>query len=308
VATRGLFDAGILRHTIRSSSEQTWYVRLGDWVPEVSLLFLAGLFLLPRRRVRDRGSPVPLPDDPRTLVIIPTYDERDTIEWVLEQITRLPVHVDVLVVDDSSPDGTAELARAFAAEHSHVKVLVRPEKAGLASAYLDGFHLALERGYDLVVEMDCDLSHDPEELPRLLEGARTHDLTVGSRYIPGGSVTNWSRLRMALSRGGNLYARFMLGLPTRDATSGYRVYRRDLLRALVADAFHSDGYGFQIELVYRAWRLGYDVGEAPITFREREHGVSKISRRIVVEALWLVTVWGLRARFGAGVTDRSDPP
>jgi dolichol-phosphate mannosyltransferase len=234
--------------------------------------------------------------DPRTLVIIPTYDERDTIEWVLEQITSLPTRLDVLVVDDSSPDGTAELARAFAAEHSQVRVLVRPGKAGLASAYLDGFRIALERGYDLVVEMDCDLSHDPEELRRLLEGARTHDLTVGSRYIPGGSVTNWSRPRMALSKGGNLYARFMLGLSTRDATSGYRVYRRELIEALVAEPIHSDGYGFQIELVYRAWRLGFDVGEVPITFREREHGVSKISRRIVVEALWLVTVWGLRAR------------
>jgi Glycosyl transferase family 2/Carbon-nitrogen hydrolase len=296
VATRGLFDAGILRHTIRSSSEQTWYVRLGDWVPEVSLLLLAGLFLLPRRRVRDRGTPAPLRKEPRTLVIIPTYDERDTIEWVLEQITSLPTRLDVLVVDDSSPDGTAELARAFAEEHSQVRVLVRPAKAGLASAYLDGFRIALEREYDLVVEMDCDLSHDPEELPRLLEGALTHDLTVGSRYIPGGSVTNWSRPRMALSKGGNLYARFMLGLSTRDATSGYRVYRRELIEALLAEPIHSDGYGFQIELVYRAWRLGFDVGEVPITFREREHGVSKISRRIVVEALWLVTVWGLRAR------------
>jgi apolipoprotein N-acyltransferase len=299
VATRGLFDAGILRRTIRSSSEQTWYVRLGDWVPQVSLLFLAGLVLLPRRRSRDRGTPEPLPEGVRTLVIIPTYDERDSIEWVLEQITRLPVRVDILVVDDSSPDGTAELVRSFAAEHPGVEVLVRPQKAGLASAYLDGFRLALEREYDLVVEMDADLSHDPEELPQLLEAARAHDLTVGSRYVPGGSVSNWSRLRVALSRGGNVYARFMLGLPTHDATSGYRVYRRDPLRALIADPFHSDGYGFQIELVYRAWRLGYDIGEAPITFREREHGVSKISRRIVVEALWLVTVWGLRARFRA---------
>jgi apolipoprotein N-acyltransferase len=299
VAARGLFDAGILRRTIRSSSEQTWYVRLGDWVPQVSLLLLAGFLLLPRRRSRERAKPEPLPDGARTLVIIPTYDERDTIEWVLEQITTLSVRVDVLVVDDSSPDGTAELARAFAAEHPQVEVLVRPTKAGLASAYLDGFQIALERGYVLIVEMDCDLSHDPEELPRLLEGARSHDLTVGSRYIPGGSVTNWSRLRRALSKGGNLYARYMLGLPTRDATSGYRVYRRELLRDLVAHPFHSDGYGFQIELVYRTWRLGYDIGEAPITFREREHGVSKISRRIVVEALWLVTVWGLRARFRA---------
>jgi dolichol-phosphate mannosyltransferase len=241
-------------------------------------------------------------------VIVPTYNERDTIEWVLEQTTRLPVSVDVLVVDDSSPDGTAQLARAFATEHSGVDVVVRETKSGLASAYLEGFGLALERGYDLVVEMDCDLSHDPEELPRLLEGARSHDLTVGSRYVPGGSVTNWSSIRRALSKGGNFYTRLMLGLPTHDATSGYRVYRRDVLRALVADPIRSDGYGFQIELVDRAWRMGYDVGEVPITFREREHGVSKISRRIVLEALWLVTVWGVQTRLGGRRPRTVDPP
>ena len=153
--------------------------------------------------------------------------------------------------------------------------------------------------------MDSDLSHDPEELPALLAaaGAR-YDLAIGSRYVPGGSVTDWSRVRLALSRAGNAYTRFMLGMPVRDATSGFRVYRRALLESLVERPLHSDGYGFQIELVMRAWNAGFHVGEVPITFREREHGHSKISRRIVAEALWLVTVWGLRARFASSSEPR----
>jgi dolichol-phosphate mannosyltransferase len=149
----------------------------------------------------------------------------------------------------------------------------------------------------LAIEMDSDLSHRPEELPRLLEAARSHDVVIGSRYVPGGSVTNWSRARLALSKAGNLYARIWLGFGVHDATSGYRVYRTGALRQITATPVSSDGYGFQIELVYRAWNLGLSVGEAPISFHEREHGESKISRRIILEALWLVTVWGLRARF-----------
>jgi dolichol-phosphate mannosyltransferase len=270
----------------------------------------AGLLLFPRRRGRP-VPPGPLPDPTKTLVILPTYDERDTIEWVIEQILEQAVEVDILVVDDSSPDGTGELARAVADRDPRVGVLTRPAKSGLASAYLDGFRHALAKGYDLVVEMDSDLSHDPEELPRLLAAAADHDLTIGSRYIPGGSVTDWSRTRVALSRAGNVYARLMLGVPVKDATSGYRVYRRGLLEALVERPFHSDGYGFQIELVWRAGLLGFDVGEAPITFREREHGVSKISRRIVVEAFWLVTIWGIKSRLGGAETgprSRAHPP
>ena len=204
-------------------------------------------------------------------------------------------------MDDSSPDGTGELARALAEREPKVTVLSRPAKSGLASAYIAGFRHALANHYDLVVEMDSDLSHDPEELPRLLVAAAEHDLTVGSRYVPGGSVTDWNRTRLAISRAGNGYARLMLGVPVNDATSGYRVYRRRLLEALVARPIHSDGYGFQIELVWRADQLGFDVGEAPITFREREHGVSKLSRRIVIEALFLVTAWGIKSRLGAGV-------
>jgi len=205
--------------------------------------------------------------------------------------------VDVLVVDDGSPDGTGALVRTRAEKDPRITLVERPRKSGLASAYAVGFERAILDGYDLAVEMDSDLSHRPEELPRLLEAVGSHDLVIGSRYVPGGSVTNWSRARVALSKAGNLYARFWLGFKVHDATSGFRVYRTAALREITATPASSDGYGFQIELVYRAWNLGLSVGEAPISFREREHGQSKISRRIVVEALWLVTVWGARARF-----------
>ena len=299
VAEAGLFESAVVRHTIRTSKNTTPYVGLGDWFPWVCLAFVVGSILVPRERASARGAPAPLsPDHRRTLVILPTYDERDTIEWVLARLLALPEHVDVLVVDDSSPDGTGELAQAVATTEPRVRLLSRPTKSGLGSAYLAGFEVAIDGGYDLIVEMDSDLSHQPEELPSLLRAAGdSHDLTVGSRYVPGGSVTDWSALRVALSRAGNRYARFMLALPAHDATSGFRVYRRALLEELVALPLHSDGYGFQIELVMRAWHAGWDMGEVPITFREREHGRSKISRRIVAEALWLVTAWGLKARF-----------
>jgi apolipoprotein N-acyltransferase len=298
VAEAGLFRPAILRHTIRSSDTRTWYVRLGDWFPGLCVLLVGGLVLLPRRRSGARGTLAPLPDRPTTLVILPTYEERETIEWVLERLAALPERVDVLVVDDSSPDGTADLVRAEAEREPRIRLRTRPAKSGLASAYLGGFRLAVAEGYDLVVEMDADLSHQPDELSGLLLAAREHDLTIGSRYVAGGSVTNWSRARVALSKAGNRYARLMLGVPVADATSGYRVYRRDLLAALMRDPIRSGGYGFQIELVDRSWRLGFDVGEAPITFREREHGQSKISRTIVLEAMWLVTLWGVRRRLG----------
>jgi dolichol-phosphate mannosyltransferase len=231
----------------------------------------------------------------RTLAVLPTYDESGTIEQAIMGVLATP-GVDVLVVDDSSPDGTGEIVEKIAAKHPNVRLVSRPGKSGLSSAYLAGFHVAIAEGYDLAIEMDADLSHDPAELPRLLEAAQAHDLVVGSRYIPGGSVTDWSRARVALSRGGNIYARFMLGLPIHDATSGYRVYRRELLEELLRRPFAADGYGFQIELVMRADRLGFDVGEAPITFRDRAFGVSKISRSIIAEALWMVTRWGLDLR------------
>jgi apolipoprotein N-acyltransferase len=294
-----LFETAILRGQLTTSRARTPYAATGDVVPWLSLVIVMGIAIAPRRSTAARTEPGPLPATPRTLVILPTYEEAATIGAVLEGVLAAPQHVDVLVVDDSSPDGTADIVRAVAARDPRVRLRERPARSGLASAYLDGFHLALEEGYDLIVEMDSDLSHDPAELPALLDGAGDHHLTVGSRYVPGGSVTNWSRLRVALSRGGNRYARFMLGLTIRDATSGYRVYRRDVLEHLLLERLASEGYGFQIELVMLADRLGYVLGEVPITFREREHGHSKISRRIVAEALWHVTKWGVAIRFGA---------
>jgi dolichol-phosphate mannosyltransferase len=234
-------------------------------------------------------------------VILPTYEERTTIAEVIDGVRATPGDIDVMVVDDSSPDGTAEVVRSIAAADPKVRLRERPVKSGLASAYLVAFRTALDDGYDLIVEMDADLSHDPRELASLLQAATANDLVVGSRYVPGGAVTDWSRFRVALSRGGNAYARFMLGLPIHDATSGYRVYRRELLEALVAEPVASEGYGFQVELVMRAHRLGFQVAEAPITFRDRQHGRSKISRRIVAEALWLVTRWGVALRMGREV-------
>ena len=301
VTTReGLFHTAILRGTMRSSDERTWYVRLGDWVPWTALLCVLGAFALPRRRAKERPFSAPLAAGARTLVILPTYDEAPTIERVLDGIFAAPQDVHVMVVDDSSPDGTGDVVRARARNDPRIRVLERPSKMGLASAYLDGFRAGLAEGYDLIVEMDSDLSHDPRDLSGLLQqAAEGSDLTIGSRYVPGGSVSDWSRSRIALSRAGNLYARFMLGIPVRDATSGYRVYRRALLEELVRHPPASEGYGFQIELVMRSWDLGYRLSESPITFSERAHGESKISRGIVVEALWLVTKWGLRARVGA---------
>jgi apolipoprotein N-acyltransferase len=298
-----LFQTTILRHRIQASTAETPYVRLGDWVPLLSLVIVVGLVALPRRRSHVRPPPGPLPASPRALVILPTYEERATIERVIRGVLAAPDNMHVLVVDDSSPDGTADVVRAMMDGEPRLRLHERPAKSGLASAYLEGFRRAVDEGFDLAVEMDSDLSHDPQELPRLLAAAAAHDLTIGSRYIPGGSVSNWSKPRIALSRAGNVYARAMLGLDVHDATSGYRVYRRRLLEELVRRPFASDGYGFQIELVLRSWRLGFDVGEAPITFREREHGRSKISRRIVAEALWLVARWGFSLRFrgGAGV-------
>jgi dolichol-phosphate mannosyltransferase len=229
-------------------------------------------------------------------VIVPTYNERATIADVVTRVLGAAPNVEVLVIDDGSPDGTGDAVAAIAQRQPRVRLLERDGKLGLASAYLEGFRRAIDEGFDLAVEMDADLSHLPEELPRLLEGAATHDLTIGSRYVPGGAVTNWSRSRVALSRAGNGYARAMLGFPLTDATSGFRVYRRQLLEALLAHGTTSDGYGFQIELAYSAWRLGFDLGEVPITFREREHGRSKLSRAIVVEALLKVGQWGIRDR------------
>ncbi len=302
VSRTQLFATGILRGQVLASTAQTPYVRYGDWFPAVCGLIVAMSFLTLRRRATSRPTPGSLPSPLRVLAILPTFNERDTIETAVLGVLATP-GVDVLVVDDSSLDGTGDIVRTLAGTDARVRLLERPAKSGLSSAYLEGFQVALAEEYAAIVEMDADLSHDPAELPGLIRAAAGHDLVVGSRYIAGGAVTNWSRSRVALSRAGNTYARIMLGLPIHDATSGYRVYRRELLEELLRQPFAADGYGFQIELVMRAHRLGFDVGEAPITFRDREFGESKISRGIVVEALWMVTRWGvaLRVRANPGI-------
>jgi dolichol-phosphate mannosyltransferase len=232
----------------------------------------------------------------RVAVVIPTYNERANIEATAGRIRRAVPDADVLVVDDNSPDGTGEIADKLAAEDSHVHVLHRAQKAGLGAAYIAGFRWALAEGYGVLVEMDADGSHQPEELPLLLDALKNADLVLGSRWVAGGTVRNWPKSRELLSRGGNTYARLMLGIGLKDATGGYRAYRAATLRAIALDEVESQGYCFQIDLAMRAIRAGLRVVEVPITFIERVHGTSKMSRAIVVEALWRVTVWGLTGR------------
>ncbi len=237
----------------------------------------------------------------RVLVCIPTYNERDNLPSTLARLRSACPEVDVLIIDDGSPDGTGELADAAAAHDAQVHVLHRTEKSGLGTAYVVGFGWGLERGYDVLVEMDADGSHQPEELPRLLEavdpaGPVAADLVLGSRYVDGGVVRNWPRSRLLLSRGGNAYVRVALGVPLRDATGGYRAYRAEVLRKLVLSDVASQGYCFQVDLAWKAWRSGFKVVEVPITFVERTLGQSKMSRSIVAEAFWRVGWWGLSSR------------
>ncbi|KAE8764030.1 polyprenol monophosphomannose synthase [Georgenia thermotolerans] len=235
----------------------------------------------------------------KTLVIIPTYEERDALPRTLARTRAAAPEADVLVVDDNSPDGTGELADAAAAADPGVHVLHRAGKEGLGRAYVAGFAWALERGYDLVVEMDADGSHPPEQLPLLLERAQLSDapdLVLGSRWVPGGAVVNWPGRREALSRGGNLYVRLALGVPVHDATGGYRVYRAATLRRLPLAEIQSQGYCFQVDMTWRVHRAGGHIVEMPITFVERAEGRSKMSRQIVLEALWRTTAWGLAHR------------
>ncbi len=236
----------------------------------------------------------------RALVVIPTYDEAGSIAEVLRRVRLAAPAADVLVVDDSSPDGTAEIARASAVELGGVEVRVRPAKLGLGSAYREAFVDGLRRGYRVLVQMDGDLSHDPGALPALLRAVDAGaDAAIGSRYVPGGSIPRWSASRRALSRWGNRYARAMLALPVADATSGFRAYRSGALARLDLDSVRAEGYGFQIELTYRMARAGSRIAEVPIAFADRERGRSKMSARIVAEALLLVTGWALRDLTGA---------
>jgi dolichol-phosphate mannosyltransferase len=234
------------------------------------------------------------------LVVIPTYNERDNIEPLLTRLHTAVPDADALVVDDGSPDGTGELADKLAADDPRVRVLHRTAKAGLGSAYLAGFATALRGEYRVIVEMDADGSHAPEDLPALLAALDTGegaDVVLGSRYVRGGEVVNWPAYRNWISRSGNLYSRLALGVSVRDITGGYRVFRREVLESLTLDEVESQGYCFQIDLAWRALQAGFRVVEVPITFTERERGASKMSNAIVAEALWKVTQWGVQRRW-----------
>jgi dolichol-phosphate mannosyltransferase len=224
---------------------------------------------------------------PRAVVCLPTYNERENLEPMLRALGDKGVRV--LVIDDSSPDGTGELADRLAAELDHVGVLHREQKEGLGPAYLAGFRRALAEGAELVLEMDCDFSHDPDDVPRLVAAVREGaDVALGSRYVNGGTVRNWGPLRRFVSAGGSFYARVLLGTDVRDLTGGFKCYRRRVLETIDLDAIDSKGYAFQIETTYRTLRKGFRVVEVPITFVDREEGGSKMSKSIVLEAIWMV--------------------
>jgi dolichol-phosphate mannosyltransferase len=232
----------------------------------------------------------------RVAVIVPTYNERANLEQIASRLRAAVPDADLLIVDDNSPDGTGEAADKLAAGDARIHVLHRPAKAGLGSAYIAGFRWALERDYGVLVEIDADGSHQPQELPTLLAALEAGaDLVIGSRYVPGGTVLNWPKSREVLSRGGNTYARVLLGIKVRDATGGYRAFRATALRQVGLDEVESQGYCFQIDLALRVIRAGLTVVEVPITFVERTQGASKMSRAVVAEALWRVTQWGVAA-------------
>ena len=245
----------------------------------------------------------------RALVVIPTYNERENIAAIVSRVRAAVPAASVLVVDDSSPDGTGVIADELAAADISVQVLHRTEKNGLGAAYLDAFAWALAEGFDPIVQMDADGSHQPEQLTRLLDalavdpsaGEPPVDLVIGSRWIDGGSIENWPRRRQWLSRGGSAYARWVLRLPTRDATAGYRAFRADALRRIRLDDVHTRGYGFQVDMLWHAREAGLVVVEVPVTFVERARGRSKMSVGIVIEAMMRVTGWGIRSRLGRGL-------
>ncbi len=229
----------------------------------------------------------------QSVVVVPTYNERENLPVLCEKIlqsTQGETHV--LIVDDNSPDGTGALADELSLQYRQIHVLHRERKQGLGRAYVAGFQRALEMGYSLIAQMDADLSHDPADLPRLLNALTDADLVIGSRYVPGGDVSDWARWRYALSRYANLYVDMVVGIPVLDSTSGYRMWRREVLEAIRLDTVQSNGYAFQIEMAYRAHRQGFRVREIPIVFTERRAGKSKLSRAVIWEAIWLP--WKLR--------------
>ena len=245
------------------------------------------------------GAPRPTaePQTARVWVVLPTYNEAENLERLVGQVReRLPDSRRVLIVDDNSPDGTGEIADRLADEHDDVGVLHREHKEGLGPAYLAGFREALAGGAELVIEMDADFSHDPAYLPQLLRAIEDADLALGSRYVPGGGVTEWGKLRRFISKRGSGYARRVLGVDIRDLTGGFKCFRREVLEAIDLDSITSRGYAFQVETTYRALRAGFRVVEVPIVFRDRREGNSKMSKAIVAEAIWRVPAMRMRHR------------
>jgi len=232
----------------------------------------------------------------RTVIIMPTYNERQNLEIIAGRVRESVPEADLLVVDDNSPDGTGDLADKLAETDQHIQVMHRTEKAGLGRAYVAGFSWALERGYDVIVEMDADGSHRPEDLPRLLTALAGADAVIGSRYVPGGTVVNWPKSREFLSRGANIYNRLMLGVSVKDATGGFRAYRAATLRKIDLNNIESAGYCFQIDMTLRVLQAGLKLIEVPITFVERERGSSKMSNAVIREAFFRVAQWGITAR------------
>lgn len=230
----------------------------------------------------------------KTLIIIPTYNEIENLGPLLKEIFSFAPATDILIIDDNSPDGTGQLADQMHEENSHIQVIHRSGKLGLGTAYIAGFKYAIEHGYDAAFEMDADFSHDPKYLPDFLKAIENADLVIGSRYILGGATPNWSPVRRFISGGGNIYARFMLGIPVQDCTAGYRCYRREVLENLGLDTIQTQGYGFQVEMTYRTMKQGFKIVETPIVFMDRRVGKSKMSRTIFFEAFLYV----LRTRFG----------
>jgi dolichol-phosphate mannosyltransferase len=233
----------------------------------------------------------------RVVMVVPTYNEAENLAWIIGRLRKAQPGVDVLVVDDGSPDGTGRIADELAAADPQVRVLHRSEKAGLGAAYRAGFRVALDAGYDVIGEMDADGSHQPEQLSRLVDALRDGaDLVIGSRWVRGGSIVNWPKSREALSRGGNLYVRLLLGMPVRDATAGFRLFRRATLEKIDIDQVTSTGYVFQTDMAYRTLQAGLKVVEVPIEFVERVRGDSKMSPDVATESLKSITRWGLRER------------
>jgi dolichol-phosphate mannosyltransferase len=226
------------------------------------------------------------------MIVIPTYNERENMQKLIPILLSLPLDLEITVVDDSSPDGTADAVEALAGEDGRIHVLRRPRKMGLGSAYVAGFKYSLHRDADLIFEMDADFSHDPAVIPEFAAAAVDADLVLGSRYLTGVTVVNWPLRRLILSYSANLYTRLVTGMPVHDATGGFKCFRREVLESIDLDSVRSDGYSFQIEMSYKCWKRGFRIVEIPITFTDRRVGVSKMSKRIIWEAVWMV--WRLR--------------